>query len=242
MVACSVSGLPVRWKCICRMTSDPFGSGSATPGGQEHRRRADGPAAERPDAPWPPPTPAVPMPPNPGLPSLPSCFAARAARVVGEEHVVDGLARAGPELDGADPLVLGEARRDRRSCGRCPDRSRAARRRRASSARDRACRGASPRGTAAASASCAGSPCGMPCLTHSPIVAICASVRRRSSCEVAVAVRRVPGRHVARLGDRGDQLALLLRVVVGDERERRRLAGAMAGDAVLVEDRARSSR
>ncbi len=54
--------------------------------------------------------------------------------------------------------------------------------------------------------------------------------------ELAVAVRRVPGRHVTRLGDFRDRLRVLLHVLVRDQRERRRLPRAMARHAVGVQD------
>ena len=53
---------------------------------------------------------------------------------------------------------------------------------------------------------------------------------------------RVPRRHVSARGDPHDQLAALLHVVVRQQREWRRLAGAMTDGAVVVDDRRDVSR
>ena len=55
--------------------------------------------------------------------------------------------------------------------------------------------------------------------------------------ELAVSTRRMPGRHLARLRHLRDRFRALEHVFVADERERRGLAGTMAGHAVRVEDR-----
>src|SRR5215831_20658141 len=55
--------------------------------------------------------------------------------------------------------------------------------------------------------------------------------------KLAESVRRMPGRHISRLYDRGDQGAALLEVFVRDQREGRGFAWAMTSDAVLVDDR-----
>ena len=52
-----------------------------------------------------------------------------------------------------------------------------------------------------------------------------------------MALDRVPRRHIVILGDFGDEARALLHVVVSLERERRRLAGAMALGAVVVNER-----
>ena len=57
------------------------------------------------------------------------------------------------------------------------------------------------------------------------------------SDEIAVPGRGVPGRHVAALGDGGDQRAALLHILVGQQRERPRLARPMARRAVVEHDR-----
>ena len=60
--------------------------------------------------------------------------------------------------------------------------------------------------------------------------------------EVAVVGSRVPRRHVARLGHRGDRARALGRVLEGHERERRDRSGVVAAGAVGLEDRRDLSR
>ncbi len=150
--------------------------------------------------------------------------------------MVDGLARARPELDGADPFVLEQVRGD----DEVPVHIRTARREivRGGHLQDEIRRAQVPPFRE------------LPQLRH-----LCRIARRHALLEpvadrrnlgvgqaalvreVAVAVRGVPRRHVARLGDLRHQLALLFRVLVGDERERCGLPGPMACDAVVIQDR-----
>ena len=173
-----------------------------------------------------------------GLPVRWDQLCHRAAPRKLKQRVMDDAPRARTKLHRADPLVFGQCPSESRSCDRRPGRLAGT---------------SNASGISSTRSGCAelpslgergqlrhpGGVCRAACLasTHSAMLSICASVSRRSSAKSPKPGSACHGGMYRDFVTVASSGAALRRILVRDERKRRRFAGTMAGDAVVVEDR-----